>query len=61
MFSKIMLISNITNLQYKVYKKQFKITKLIEKAGKGGIRTLGTLTVRRFSKPVHSSTLPPSQ
>ena len=63
MFSKSMGTNSIKNLTYKVYKKLFKINKLLDKdkIGKGGIRTLGSLTLRRFSKPVHSSTLPPSQ
>ena len=58
-----MLTNSIKNLTYKVYKKILKINKLLDKykVGKGGIRTLGSLTLRRFSKPVHSSTLPPSQ
>ena len=63
MFSKSMLTNSIKNLTYKVYKKLLKINKVkvLYKVGKGGIRTLGSLTPRRFSKPVHSSTLPPSQ
>ena len=59
MFSKSMLTNSIKIL--KVYKKQLKINEVLDKVGKGGIRTLGSLTPRRFSKPVHSSTLPPSQ
>ena len=63
MFFKSMLTNSIKILTYKVYKKLLKINKLLDKdkIGKGGIRTLGSLTLRRFSKPVHSSTLPPSQ
>ena len=59
MFSKSMLTNSIKIL--KVYKKRLKINEVLDKVGKGGIRTLGSLTPRRFSKPVHSSTLPPSQ
>ena len=61
MFSKSMLTNSIKILTYKVYKKRLKINEVLDKVGKGGIRTLGSLTPRRFSKPVHSSTLPPSQ
>ena len=36
------------------------IKKTLSNNGKGGIRTLGSFKLRRFSKPMHSTTLPPS-